>query len=369
MNIDDLGPLERAALRAVLRAELVGAPLTVASIWRSLPRYTTSLPNVRAALEDGAPLRNWVARDKDHHVIVGREDLLRGMARRQGAADARWRELEKPLRGLSKLPWVEAVGITGTMALGLLDADDAPCPIVVIAEGGRVPLARAAVRAWRRAAGLKAAIRIAAVLDGDDLALPEGDETAAWWLLSVRPVTNEQAFERLFDANPWARAAFPNCDARSTGGVPEFFVGARIDGKLAALRRAAVARGDDGVLLTSAQRSAGWEEPLQDLVKSRPMAAPCREWGDDLLAAAGLEDGDARVAAREAELATWTFGEDDESEAPEAEAEEEPAAVDAPAAPTADAPKVTGTKSRAPKTRPRPQTRPKRSRSAAAPEG
>ena len=56
--MQDLGPLETAALAAFCQAELIGAPLTVASLWRSLPGYTTALRNVRAALAPGAPLRS-----------------------------------------------------------------------------------------------------------------------------------------------------------------------------------------------------------------------------------------------------------------------------------------------------------------------
>lgn len=306
--MNDLGPLETAALRALAQAELIGAPLTVASLWRSLPGYKTSLRNVRAALEPGQPLSRFVASDKDHYVLRGREDLLRGMATRQGWADSRWRDLKGTLRGLGKVPWVEALGVTGPMAWGLSQSTDAPCELVVIAEGGRVALARAAVRAWRRAAGKKVEIRVAAVLDADSLILAEGTSTEAWWLLAVRPVVNELAFARLREVNDWARARFPNFDADDAGGLPEYFLGDRVDGKLAALRRAAVATDDDGVLLRSAgRRELAWETALLGIVGGRPIARACDEWvgedGVDVLRGTDLHDGDGRVEARMAEIA------------------------------------------------------------------
>ena len=306
--MNDLGPLETAALRALAQAELIGAPLTVASLWRSLPGYKTSLRNVRAALEPGQPLSRFVASDKDHYVLRGREDLLRGMATRQGWADSRWRDLKGALRGLGKVPWVEALGVTGPMAWGLSPSMDAPCELVVIAEGGRVALARAAVRAWRKAAGKKVEIRVAAVLDADSLALAEGTSTEAWWLLAVRPVVNELAFARLREANDWARARFPNFDADDAGGLPEYFLGDRVDGKLAAVRRAAVATDDDGVLLRSAgRRELAWETALLGIVGGRPIARACNEWvgedGVDVLRGTDLHDGDGRVEARMAEIA------------------------------------------------------------------
>ena len=311
MDMNDLGPLETAALRALAQAELIGAPLTVASLWRSLPGYRTALRNVRAALEPGQPLSSFVTSDKDHYVLRGREDLLRGMATRQGWADSRWRDLKGALRGLGKVPWVEALGVTGPMAWGLLPSTDAPCELVVIAEGGRVALARAAVRAWRRAAGKKVEIRVAAVLDADSLVLAEGTSTEAWWLLAVRPVVNELAFARLREVNDWARARFPNFDADDAGGLPEYFLGDRVDGKLAAVRRAAVATDDDGVLLRSAgRRELAWETALLGIVAGRPIARACNEWvgedGVDVLRGTDLHDGDGRVEARMVEIAAST---------------------------------------------------------------
>jgi len=362
MNIQDLGPLETAALRALAQAELIGAPLSVASVWRSMAGYTTSLPNVRAALEEGQPLRSFVAGDKDFFVLAGRDDLLRGMATRQGRSDERWRDLEGSLRGLGKLPWVEAVGVTGTMAWGLLDGDEVPCELVIIAEGGRVPLARAAVRAWRRAARLKDVLRIAAVLDADDLALTPAGATAAWWLLAVRPVVNEHAFARLLAANPWAGTQFPNFSSDASGGMPEYFLGDRVDGKLAAARRAAVATEDDGVLLLSGGRKdAGWETALLGVVTGRSIATSCREWGQgadaNVLAGTSLSDGDARVDGRMAEVAGWSFG-DPEGEAVEPEGK-----------PAKARPAAQSTRDRGPKTQRASSKRPPRSTTAAAPEG
>ncbi len=308
MDMNDLGPLETAALRALAQAELIGAPLTVASLWRSLPGYKTALRNVRAALEPGQPLSRFVVSEKEHYVLRGRQDLLQGMATRQGWADKRWRDLKGALRGLGKVPWVEALGVTGPMAWGLLPSTDASCELVVIAEGGRAALARAAVRAWRKAAGKKVDIRIAAVLDADSLALAEGTATEAWWLLAVRPVVNEVAFARLREANDWARTRFPNFDVDDAGGLPEYFLGDRVDGKLAALRRATVATDDDGVLLRSAgRRELAWETALLGIMAGRPIARACNEWvgedGVDVLRGTDLHDGDGRVEARMAEIA------------------------------------------------------------------
>lgn len=370
MNMNDLGPLESAALRALAQAELIDAPLTVASLWRSLPGYTTSLPNLRAALADGAPLRNYVARDKDCFALQGRDDLLQSMGARQGASDARWRELKDVLRGLGKLPWVEAVGITGTMAWGLLDEERLPCELVIIAEGGRAPLARASVRVWRKAARLTTKVRIAAVLDADHLAVPATGPTAAWWLLAVRPVVNAAAFQRLWAANQWAGTLFPNFDVDSTGGQPQYFLGERVDGKLAAVRRAAVTSADDGVLLGAAGRKdAAWESALLGVVEGMRIAQPCREWGvgaeTDVLVGTSLVDGDARLAGRMRELASWTF-EDATPPEPE-ESDVEPQTAE----PVAAASKaVPGSKRQRGPTRQRAsKKRTPRARSSAAPEG
>lgn len=313
ISILDLGPLEQAVLRAVVLAESIDAPLSRASIWRTLPGYRTALPNVRAALATGAPLRSFLLEAKDRFVLQDRAPVLRGMAERQGRADALWRDLKRKMRGLCKLPWVEAVGIGGHMAWGVLE-DGAPIDLVVIAEGGRVPLARAAVRTWRKATRTEQVIRLAAVLDADDLELALDDLHAAWWLLAVRPVSNEDAFHRLWQANQEAGAFFPNFDSEVTGGLPEYLLADRVDGRLARLRRSLVAQDDDGVLLRSAGRAQRpGEERLQRVVAQRPVARACREWIDehgvaDVLRGLDLDDPQAAFAVRWRDVASWTFG-------------------------------------------------------------
>jgi len=373
MNMNDLGPLERSALRALAQAELISAPLTVASLWRSLPGYTTRLPNLRAALAEGTPLRNYVTRDKDCFALHGRDDLLCSVGTRQGFSDARWRELKGVLRGLGKLPWVEAVGITGTMAWGLLDEERLPCELVIIAEGGRTALARASVRVWRKASRLTNRVRIAAVLDADHLAVPATGVTAAWWLLAVRPVVNEAAFRRMWAANQWARSLFPNFDVDSTGGLPEYLLGQRVDGKLAAVRRALVASGDDGVLLgEEGRRDVSWERSLLGVVEGMRIAQPCREWGvgadADVLVGTNLVDGDARVGGRMRELSSWTF---EDALAAEVEENKEPQEETPPILSGSEAsPTASGSKRRrGPKRQRVTKGRAPRARSAASPEG
>ena len=299
-TIHDLGPLEQAVLQALVLAESIDAPLSRASIWRTLPGYHTALPNVRAALAPGAPLRQFVAEAKDRFVLADRADALRDMATRQGRADAVWRDLKGRLRGLSKLPWVDAVGIGGRMAWGVLDSD--AVDLVILAEPRRAHLARAAVEAWI-VASRESRLRVAAVLDVDSPELPEGDQHDAWWLLSLRPVSNEPAFHALWDANPWAGAWFPNFDTEVTGGLPEYLVTGRIDGRLASLRRGLPGR----ALLASV---------AQNFVGDRPAdtALPFGEPTD-------RAQFDARVRA----VFAWSFAE------PEAPASTSAGPVDEPA--------------------------------------
>ena len=174
MQMIDLGPLERAVLKAVLHAELAGAAVPATFIWRTLPGYETHLANVETALSEGLPLRGWLSERGGLFCARDRAELPRGVSAARRRGEARWHEVRELVVGLGKLPWVEAVAVVGPMAWGLLPSICDPCPVAIVAEGGRADLARAAVQARLRSAGeLGESVQLAHTFDGDAPAHPE----------------------------------------------------------------------------------------------------------------------------------------------------------------------------------------------------
>ncbi len=286
-----------------MHAELLGVALTAGAAWRLLPGYSSRLANVEAALADGAPLRGWVDRSGPLYAARDREALPHGMAASARRADARW-DLARPLvRGLGKLPWVEAVAVVGALGRGSLHDVSAAADLVVIAEGGRTRLARAAIDAYRRGRRASAGLfRVVAVLDADALSLPEpsADEVLGW--TSLRPVTHPDGWRAFVDSNPWLGRAYPNWSLDGPE-LPDRSAGARLDGKLAAVRRTLVSSSPDAALLGGADRKGRLprlEERFERRLRAR--ATPG-------IRAALTPDLADRYSVRWAELATWEVDE------------------------------------------------------------
>jgi len=300
MQWNDLGPLERAILTALAAAESFGLrSLTAEGVWRTLPGYATHFANVEGALADGAPLRRWLV------AADGRFGLA------DASAGPTPRSFE-PLRGLCKLPWLEAVAVGGAVGFGR--AGDGTTHLVVIAEGGRAPLAGWAIRQWL--AGKPEWALGLTVLDADDLARPVGDALDALSMATLRPLMNPDGFATLRDANPWVAQALPNDPAAGWAGRQFAAFGPRFDGKLAALRRGFVSAGADGLLAT-AGRIGGRRNRFEALLQGR--VAPPK----NALPSADRHRFEARIAELQARLV----------EVPTPDAPVGPSAVEVPAAP------------------------------------
>ncbi|MEE2828978.1 MAG: hypothetical protein VX498_07310 [Myxococcota bacterium] len=303
MLYSDLGPLEQAVLQTVVRSEALGLPSDLDDLWHFLS-YRTHRSNLESALRTGQPLRNWITASGPFYVLCDRAQSAVGVSAGRRRAEAAWEERSGLVRGLSKLPWVEAVGVVGALSWGYLPDIGDPIDLVVIAEGGRGDLARRALGLYRRARGKGASgLRVLEVLDADSLSLGPavGIEALLW--ANLCPVVNEQAWEQFRLSNSWIGEQFPNLRPRSRS-VPGPLSDRRLDGRLASLRRARVeASGAGGEsLLQSGRRRRGLVARLEERALGR--LSP----GDDLGIGGTLPAGAAAGTSERLEaIATWSF--------------------------------------------------------------
>jgi len=302
MVITDLGPLEQAILRAVVGAEAIGLPQDSATLHRLLPSYRTHEGNVAAALAEGRPLRRWLVAAGPYYVLRDRADSAVVVSAGKRRAKAAWLARSGLVRGLSKLPWIEAVAAVGPFAQGYLPTIDVPLDLVVLAEGGRTDLARRALGLYRRARrSAENGLRILEVLDSDALNLtPSGPVDALLWA-SLQPVVGAAAWEEFRAANPWLAQRFPNSYSVEMD-VPGLVSSQRLDGRLAGLRRRRVGDSSGQQLLRSERRRGGLLGRLEERASGRLDAG-----GDagilSALAPLAVADFDARIEA----VREWAF--------------------------------------------------------------
>ncbi|MEE2829253.1 MAG: hypothetical protein VX498_08695 [Myxococcota bacterium] len=328
MNYEDLGPLERAILESVVAAEVLGLPRDVEDLHRFLPGYHTHQRNVAAALAPGRGLSNWLVRSGPYFLMRDRADSAVGVRAGSHRAASDWEDCAGLLRGMAKLPWIEAVAAIGPFAQGYQPTIGRSLDLVVIAEGGRADLARGALAAFRRAhAGLgllgkprpKQPLRVVRVLDADQLELVQPDATESTLWASLNPLIGLAAWEHFFASNSWIRDRFPNWSVRDVG-VPRPVSERRLDGRLARIRRGRVSLpGNLGNLLRSEGRREGLLTQVEDRVSSRAIV------GSDLGLRAVLDGLEATVYGDRLEgIKTWAF---DEEPAEVAIVDEQPSEV------------------------------------------
>ncbi len=269
-----LGPLERAALLGLALGESFGAPLAVARLYRFLPNYRTELGNLRHALSPDGGISPYLVEGPGVLGLRGQEALVRDWGRRQGLAEQRWQAAQASILGLCKLPWVEGAAITGPLAWGGIASVDEPVSLAVLCEGGHRGAATGGVETYCRLRGRD--LRVEVLLDADALALAPGSAVAALVLLSLRPVVNQEGFEALWAANPWARESLPNSRPEQDGERQSFLRSGRLDGRLAKVRRRLLqVKGAQGPLLGAADR-----RPLPWDGRRRDSAPKARAWPD-----------------------------------------------------------------------------------------
>ena len=184
-------------------------------------------------------------------------------------AKAAWQERSGVVRGLSKLPWIEAVAAVGPFSQGFLPTIDRPLDLVVLAEGGRADLARGALGLYRRARRSgDAGIRILVVLDADALNItPSGPVDALLWA-SLQPLVGAEAWDEFRAANDWLRQRFPNSYSVQPE-VPGLVSSLRLDGRLAGLRRRRIGDSSGQQLMRSERRRGGLLGRLEDRASGR----------------------------------------------------------------------------------------------------
>jgi hypothetical protein len=239
MDISRLGPLEKSIIKALLRAESAGMPLSLPQIWRCLAGYSTHLSNVVGALAEDSPLASFLSEERDQYVLRDQRHLLTEFGPKRQRADVLWTDLQQPIEALCREPAICGLALTGSMAWGMPPAAGLGTELFVIAAPHSVAEAAEAVQ--RTAANLppQRVLIAAEVVAIDELTLAPGSVGRALELLCLRPILSESAFMTLWEHNSWLVAAFPNFDLNSPvgGDVPDALLAEVLDDRRSALRR------------------------------------------------------------------------------------------------------------------------------------
>lgn len=282
-----LGPLERAILKTVVFADLFDYPLDGDQLGRRLMGYEAADGAVADALSDGEPLSSLVKQDAGLFFLEGRKDLVAVRARREASSQAYLATRVDAIRGMCKLPFVEAVALSGSLAHKNLMDGKRDVDLFVIFEGGRLWSGLASTWLYRNLKGKDFCLNYA--VSAEELLLPSRSLFDAFQLLTLVPLMNLPGFEALWAANAsWTGPMFPNWSADITVEGMQDYLGGRFDGRLAMSRRERLAPSQALPLMKAENRlrkpSTMVEEATEGRIRERWLAkrGPVGEGPDEV---------------------------------------------------------------------------------------
>ncbi|MBI4491795.1 MAG: hypothetical protein HY690_03270 [Chloroflexi bacterium] len=220
----------RSAVRAALvYADLFDYPLRAEEVRRFLPGCPATGSEVGAALAD------WPSR-LGLHFLPGREHLVElRLARAQWAA-ATLPEARRYGRLLWSLPFVEMVGLTGSLAVRNADPGE-DLDFMLVTRPGRLWTVRALTIGVVRLARLRGVCLCPNyLLASRALALRQRSLFVAHELAQLVPLHGFAAYRALLAANPWALELLPNAEPYPASAVDDCLAGARRSVRLLAER-------------------------------------------------------------------------------------------------------------------------------------
>lgn len=203
-----LTPLETSVLRTLVYADLFGHPLTLEEMHQGLfTRRAVPIEGLAAALESSALLRERVRREGPLYFLAGRAALVGLRRHREAACHELLTRARAFLDVYPRLPWVEAVLISGGAATGA--PADRDVDLFVVSRPGLAWTAFLSAWVVKRLLGLRGLVCVNYVVDRDHLGIPDTDLFTAHQMVSLRGTAGD-AREWVLAANPWVEDCFAN---------------------------------------------------------------------------------------------------------------------------------------------------------------
>ncbi len=213
--------LSQAILHTVTYSDIFDYPLTVPEVHQYLTGLKASFEEVAQALNEGP-----VTRTGDYFTLPGREEIVSFRADREARSQKLLPGALRYGRILGTLPYIRMVALTGSLAVMNI-SESADFDYMLVAARGRVWTARAFALAFNRLTRLHGhTICPNLIISETSLAWPLHDLYSARELCQMIPITGMDVYDRLLNANQWAKGFLPNCghdfsrEQRATSATP-----------------------------------------------------------------------------------------------------------------------------------------------------
>lgn len=212
--------LEQAIIKTVIYADLFDYPLTMEETGRWLIGVRANQAEVNKAVRILIDYKK-IESKNNYIYLPGRSGLFGLRIKKNNWSMKKTDKLKKILPLLKKVPFIQIVGITGTLSMkNALENDD--IDLLIVTEKNRLWLTRGIITVLLELKGIrrhpltdkaKDKICINMYLDEDHLPLlkPERDIFSAHELLQMKPIIEKDAvYARFLTGNKWVEKYLPN---------------------------------------------------------------------------------------------------------------------------------------------------------------
>jgi hypothetical protein len=211
------GDIARAILETLAYSDIFEFPLRLEEIHRYLP-CDASTAAVEAAL--ASLMECGVEMEDDYYILAGRKELVDIREQREAYSRTLLPSAMKYGRIIGSLPFVRMVGLTGSLAV-LNVSKDPDFDYMLVTVPGRLWTARAFVLLFNRVAKrLGHTICPNLIVAETALEWPLHDLYSARELSQMIPITGLDVYQRLLQANVWAKDILPNAFLESSSLPP-----------------------------------------------------------------------------------------------------------------------------------------------------
>lgn len=210
------GDLERAILETLAYSDIFEYPLRLKELHRYLP-MRADIEQVSSAL---TALHGRVGMQNDYYFLTGREEIVEIRKQREARSQDLLPRAFNYGRVLGSLPFVRMVALTGSLAV-LNISKNADFDYMLVTAPGRLWTARAFALLINRIARLFG-YELCPNLIVSETALewPLYDLYSARELCQMIPITGMDIYQKLIEANEWAKDFLPNAFLESGSLLP-----------------------------------------------------------------------------------------------------------------------------------------------------
>jgi len=221
--------LEQSILATLLYYDILGMPLTLFEVWKYLIdigavgrrnikaiEKNISLFDLLACFRGSDYLKQKVSSKWGYFFLVGREGILAERIRKQKIAEEKFKKVKLVLKLFRAVPFVRAVFMVGSVAIGHPN-ERSDIDVLVVTRRGRIWTARSLLTALVKSFGLyrtvqdpKDKICLNHYLVEGNLLLKESLYNAHSYTHLVVLFDKSEVFEHFFKANKWIGKFLPN---------------------------------------------------------------------------------------------------------------------------------------------------------------